>query len=234
MGCGVAKHGNRAVSSSCGSADVLEALGVDINQTAKQAAQRVDDIGLGFLFAPSLHPAMKHAMPARKELGIRTVFNVLGPLTNPAGARRQLLGVFESSLCETLARVLGALGSEKAYVVHGEGGLDEVSLLGNTHVASLSAGEVSLSTFHPSEVGMDVCQPEDLLGGDVATNAAIIQKLLAGEPGPTADVVVLNAAFVAVLADLAPNLSQGVELARAKIADGSALRVLDALRAVKA
>jgi anthranilate phosphoribosyltransferase len=233
MGCGVAKHGNRAVSSACGSADVLEHMGVDINLTAIQAAEMVDSIGLGFLFAPGLHPAMKHAMPARKELGIRTVFNVLGPLTNPAGARRQLLGVFEADLCETLAQVLNELGSEKAFVVHGEGGLDEVSLMGKTQIATLRDGAVTMSEFHPSEVGMEVCQPEDLKGGDVIKNAAIIEAVLSGESGPATDVVLLNAAFVAVLADLAPDVSAGVELARAKIADGSALRILDALKAAQ-
>ncbi|MFT5233246.1 MAG: anthranilate phosphoribosyltransferase, partial [Candidatus Krumholzibacteriia bacterium] len=194
MGCGVAKHGNRAVSSACGSADVLEHMGVDINLTAIQAAEMVDSIGLGFLFAPGLHPAMKHAMPARKELGIRTVFNVLGPLTNPAGARRQLLGVFEADLCETLAQVLNELGSEKAFVVHGEGGLDEVSLMGKTQIATLRDGAVTMSEFHPSEVGMEVCQPEDLKGGDVIKNAAIIEAVLSGESGPATDVVLLNAA----------------------------------------
>jgi len=232
MGCAVAKHGNRAVSSSCGSADVLEALGMNINLSAIQAAQNVDKIGLGFLFAPALHPAMKHAMPARKALGVRTVFNVLGPLTNPAGARRQLLGVFAPDLCETLAQVLAGLGSERAFVVHGEDGLDEVSLFGPTRIAALRNGRVETYSFHPSEVGLDLCQPEDLQGGDLKTNAAIIEDLLAGQGGPKADVVVLNAAFVAVLADLAEDVQAGVVLARAKIADGSALAVLRALQAV--
>jgi len=230
MGCGVAKHGNRAVSSACGSADVLEELGVDISLDAGQVTGLIDKIGIGFLFAPALHPAMKHAVPARRELGVRTVFNLLGPLTNPAGARRQLLGVFDAALCETLARVLAALGSERAYVVHGAGELDEVSLLGPTKVARLQAGVVDCYEFHPREVGLDVCRPEDLRGGDAARNAAIITGLLAGQAGPAADIVVLNAAFVAVLADLAPDLTEGVALARQKLADGSARRVLVQLR----
>ncbi len=230
MGCAVAKHGNRAVSSACGSADVLEAMGVDINLDPTQVANLVDEIGLGFLFAPSLHPSMKHAMQARRELGVRTVFNVLGPLTNPAGARRQLLGVFDGDLCEPLARVLCALGSEKVFVVHGEGGLDEVSLMGETRVAALNKGVVTTFSFDPLEVGFELCRPEDLLGGSVQQNAAIIRNILQGQQGPTTDVVVLNAAFVAVLADLAPDIPGGVALARQKLNDGSALRVFNHLK----
>ncbi len=226
MGCGVAKHGNRAVSSACGSADVLAELGVDINLDASQAATLIDEIGLGFLFAPSLHPAMKHAMPARRQLGVRTVFNVLGPLTNPAGARRQLLGVFEAALCETMAQVLAALGSERAYVVHGTGGLDEVSLLGPTRVAELRDGTVSVFEFHPQEIGLGPCTAADLSGGSAAENAAVIQAVLNGESGPASDIVILNAAFVAVLADLTPDFASGAELARRKLRDGSARQVL--------
>ena len=232
MGCGVAKHGNRAVSSACGSADVLEALGVDLSLDAVQVAALVDEIGLGFLFAPGLHPAMKHAMPARRELGVRTVFNILGPLTNPAGAQRQLLGVFDAALCQTMASVLGALGSQKAYVVHGEGGLDEVSLYGPTHVAALDQGQVRTFAFHPRDVGLETCRPEDLQGGSVAVNARIISDLLDGQGGPTADVVILNAAFVAVLADLVPDFAGGVDLARAKLNDGSARNILTQLKSL--
>jgi anthranilate phosphoribosyltransferase len=226
MGCFVAKHGNRAVSSACGSADVLEALGVNIALEATQVSSMVDEIGLGFLFAPQLHPAMKNAAEARGQLGVRTVFNVLGPLTNPAGTRRQLIGVFDPSLCETLAQVLSGLGAEKAFVVHGEGGLDEVSLLGSTQVAALDNGVVSTFTFHPREVGMDICKPEDLRGGNSIENANIIRKILAGDTGPAADVVILNAAFVAVLAGVVDDFGAGVELARKRLADGSARRVL--------
>ncbi len=234
MGCGVAKHGNRAVSSACGSADVLEAMGVDLSLDAVQVAALVDEIGLGFLFAPGLHPAMKHAMPARRELGVRTVFNILGPLTNPAGARRQLLGVFDPALCQTLAEVLGALGSEKAFVVHGDGGLDEVSLYGRTQVAALDQGVVRTFVFHPRDVGLDECRPEDLRGGSTAVNAGIIADLLGGQPGPKADVVLLNAAFVAVLADLVPDFAAGVDLARAKLNDGSALQIFTQLKNLSA
>lgn len=229
MGCGVAKHGNRSVSSACGSADVLEELGVNIGLDAAQSARLIDEIGLGFLFAPGLHPAMKHAMPARRELGVRTVFNVLGPLTNPAGAQRQLLGVFDADLCRPLAEVLGALGSEKAFVVHGAGGLDEVSLLGPTRVAALKEGVVEVFEFHPREVGLELCSAADLRGGSSAENAGIIRRILAGESGPATDIVVLNAAFVAVLADLAPDFRAGVQLARERLADGSAARVLTRL-----
>ncbi len=229
MGCGVAKHGNRAVSSACGSADVLEALDVNISLDSIQAAALVDEIGIGFLFAPEMHPAMKHAMEARRELGVRTVFNILGPLTNPARAQRQLLGVFDPELCPTMAAVLGKLGSEKAYVVHGEGGLDEVSLYGPTHVSVLQNERLSSFIFHPRDVGMNTCQPDDLQGGSALVNAQIIRDILAGNEGPKADIVVLNAAFVAVLADLVPDFSRGVELARQKLADGTAQNVLTRL-----
>ncbi len=230
MGCAVAKHGNRAVSSACGSADVLAELGVNIDLTAGQAATLVDEIGLGFLFAPGLHPAMKHAMPARRELGVRTVFNLLGPLTNPAGVRRQLLGVFAADLCPVLAQVLAALGSERAFVVHGAGGLDEVSLLGATQVSALADGTVTTYEFHPREVGLNTCDASELSGGTIAENAAIIAGILSGEVGPKTDVVALNAAFAAVLAEVVPDVATGVELARQKLADGSAERVLDQLR----
>ena len=230
MGCAVAKHGNRSVSSQCGSADVLEALGVSIDLTSEEVARQVDEIGLGFLFAPAFHPSMKHAMAARRELGVRTVFNVLGPLPNPAGAKRQLLGVFSPDLCEPLARVLLSLGSEKAFVVHGAGGLDEVSLLGETRVAGLENGQVRTFTFHPREVGLPLCRAEDLKGGDVQTNAAMVEKVLNGGQGPATDIVVLNAAFAAVLTDRADNFSDGVDLAREKLANGSALAILEQLR----
>jgi len=227
MGIPVAKHGNRAVSSKCGSADVLEVLGVNLDVSPQKVAAMVDEVGIGFLFAPHLHPAMKHAMPARLDLGVRTVFNVLGPLTNPAGADRQLLGVFDPDLCETLAHVLGELGSERAFVVHGEGGLDEVSLLGPTTVAELSGGEVRTFTFLPREAGLAECRPEDLAGGDPAVNASIIRGILEGKTGPCTDAVLLNAGFAAVLGGLADDVKQGADLAREALADGSAARLLD-------
>ncbi len=226
----VAKHGNRAVSSRCGSADVLEALGVNVDLDAAQAGALVDEVGVGFLFAPRLHPAMKHAAEARRGLGVRTVFNILGPLTNPAGARRQLLGVFDPDLCEPLARVLGELGSERAFVVHGAGGLDEVSPLGPTRVAELAGGEVTVRGFRPEDAGIAPCRAEDLAGGGPAENAAIITAVLDGESGPRTDAVLLNTGFTAVLAGLAGTPAAGVELARAAIADGRAAAKLDQLR----
>jgi len=227
MGIPVAKHGNRAVSSRCGSADVLEALGVNLDLEPGPVAELIDEVGIGFLYAPVLHPAMKHAMPVRRELGVRTVFNVLGPLTNPAGADRQLLGVFDPALCETLCQVLRELGSEKAFVVHGAGGLDEVSLLGSTTVAALVDGKVRTFGFQPEQAGLELCHPEDLAGGDPATNAGIIQAIFTGETGPRADAVLLNAGFAAMLGDLAADVRAGVDLARDTIASGKAADLLD-------
>lgn len=231
MGIPVAKHGNRAVSSRSGSADVLEALGVNLELGAARLGELLDELGLAFLFAPVLHPAMRHAGPVRRELGVRTVFNVLGPLTNPAGAELQLLGVFDPALCEPLARVLGALGSRRAFVVHGAGGLDEVSPLGPTRVAELRRGVVRTFSFDPAEAGVERCTAADLAGGSPAENAAIISGILAGRPGPAADAVALNAGFVAVLAGRAPDFRAGVALARASLLTGAALRLLERLAA---
>ncbi len=226
MGIPVAKHGNRAVSSRSGSADVLEALGGKLEVGPARAGELLDELGLAFLFAPALHPAMRFAGPVRRELGVRTVFNVLGPLTNPAGAELQLLGVFDPALCEPLARVLGALGSRRAFVVHGAGGLDEVSPLGPTHVAELRRGAVRAFTFDPADAGVERCSAADLAGGTPVENAAIITRVLAGEPGPAADTVALNAGFVAVLAGRAPDFRAGVALARTALENGAALRLL--------
>ena len=233
MGIPVAKHGNRAVSSRSGSADVLEALGVRIDLSPQEAAAAIEEAGIGFLFAPNLHPAMRHAMPARRELGVRTMFNVLGPLTNPAGARRQLLGVYDPDLCEPMCRVLAELGSIKAFVVHGAGGLDEVSPCGDTRVAALRGGRVTVGTFSPLEAGIEVCALADLAGGTPEENAAAIRGIFAGEAGPRTDAVLLNAGFAAVVADRADNVAGGVELARAAIADGSATRLLEKLATVR-
>ncbi len=231
MGARVAKHGNRAVSSRSGSADVLEALGVDLTLEAPQVAALINELGIGFLFAPSLHPAMKHAMPVRRELGTRTIFNLLGPLTNPAGADRQLLGVYDAALCEPLARVLAALGSARAFVVHGAEGLDEVSPCGETLVAALADGEVRTFTFTPEDAGLAPVDLDDLVVADAAASARVIRGVLAGEPGPAADAVALNAAFVAVLCDLAGDFAEGVQVARAVLADGRAAQVLENLAA---
>ncbi len=227
----VAKHGNRAVSSRSGSADVLEELGVALVADPLQVAAMIREVGIGFMFAPLLHPAMKHAMPVRRELGVRTVFNLLGPLTNPAGARRQLLGVYAPSLCAPLAQVLGNLGSEHAFVVHGEGGLDEVSPCGRTLVAELRAGEVNTFTFTPEEAGIERCRPTDLAGGTPAENAEIIRGILAGRTGPPADAVALNAGFAAVVAGQAATVGEGVAQAREVLADGRAAALLARLAA---
>jgi len=230
MGIPVAKHGNRAVSSKCGSADVLEELGVNVDLGPTEVADLVDEIGIGFLFAPNHHPAMRHAAPVRRQLGVRTVFNVLGPLTNPAGVRRQLLGVFRPDLTERLARVLGELGSVRAFVVHGADGGDEVSLAGPTRVSDLAGGEVRTYDVTPEDLGLTRSPVTALAGGDAATNAAIIAGVLAGETGPARDAVLLNAGFVAVAADRAGEPAEGVRLAAAAIDDGRAQATLAALR----
>ena len=229
VGIPVAKHGNRAVSSRSGSADVLEALGVSLEPGPAAVARMVREVGIGFLFAPALHPAMKHAMPVRRELGVRTVFNVLGPLTNPAGAKRQLLGVFDPDLCEPLAHVLQHLGSERAYVVHGSGGLDEISPAGPTRIAELRDGAVRTFTFSPEEAGLAPVPVRDLAGGTAEENAAIIRDVLAGVPGPATDAVVLNAAFVAMLADRADTATAGVALVRETLAAGDGTTLLENL-----
>jgi len=229
MGIPVAKHGNRAVSSQCGSADVLEALGVVVDLPPAQAASLVESAGVGFLFAPCHHPAMRYAMPVRREMGARTVFNVLGPLTNPAGVRRQLLGVYRPELTETLAQVLGRLGSERAFVVWGHDGVDEVSATGPTRMSELIDGEVRTFEFAPEDVGLARCTLADLAGGDAATNAGHIRDVLAGVAGPRSNAVLLNAAFCAVLAGLADTPAAGVVMAAAAVDEGRAASALDRL-----
>jgi anthranilate phosphoribosyltransferase len=229
-GAAVAKHGNRAVSSRSGSADVLEALGVPITQSPEAAGHLVDTIGLGFLFAPNHHPAMRHVMPVRRELAARTVFNVLGPLTNPAGVKRQVLGVFDEALCEPLAHVLGALGSTHAYVVHGRDGCDEVSLVAETTVAELRDGEVVMSSVAPEDFGLTRCRPEDLAGGDPEHNAGLIRAILANQPGPGTDAVLINAAFAVTVAGLVETPADGLVLVRGALADGGPRRVLESLQ----
>jgi anthranilate phosphoribosyltransferase len=230
MGVTVAKHGNRAVSSRCGSADVLEALGVNIALDPQSAGELVDRVGIGFLFAPQHHPAMKHAAAARSSLGIRTVFNLLGPLTNPAGVRRQLVGVFSPELTETVARVLAALGSERVYVVHGTDGSDEVSINAPTRVSALEDGAVRTFEFDPRDLGVAKTAPEFIAGGTAVENAALIEQTLAGEKGPRRDSVVLNAAFAAMAAGKADTIEMGVKLARESIDSGLASAKLDVLR----
>lgn len=232
MGIPIAKHGNRAVSSQCGSADVLEALGVNIQLRPESVAELIDRVGIGFLFAPQHHPAMKYAAPVRKQLGIRTVFNVLGPLTNPAGVKRQLIGVFNQDLTEVLCRVLQALGSEKAFVVHGLDGTDEVSISTETLVSALENGNVR--TFHltPEEAGLERAEISAITGGSAKENAAHIMEILGGGGGARRDAVLLNTALVATLADRASGVAAGVTAAREAIADGRARNLLSMLREV--
>ncbi len=232
MGIGVAKHGNRAVSSRSGSADVLEALGVDITLPPEAVAELIDRVGIGFLFAPHHHPAMKHAAPVRRQLGVRTVFNVLGPLTNPAGVKRQLLGVVRPDRTVVLCKVLRTLGSERAFVVHGLDGTDEVSIAAETLVSELRAGEVRTYRFAPEEAGFARAPLAAIAGGGAADNAARLRAILAGEQGPLADAVVLNAAFVALAADRADSAAEGARQARRAIESGRAAEVLEHLRSV--
>jgi anthranilate phosphoribosyltransferase len=229
--CGmrIAKHGNRSVSSQCGSADVLEALGVNIQAAPAIVEQCLKDVGVAFLFAPTFHPAMKHAAQARKDLGVRTAFNLLGPLTNPARPTRQIVGVPRPELTELLARALSLLGSERAWVVHGADGLDELSTTGYTKVSE-SRGE-SVQTFyvHPADFGLPKATPESLKGGDAAKNAAIIRAVLSGEAGPQRDVVLLNAGAALFVAGHADTVKAGIAKAAAAIDSGAAMEVLKKL-----
>lgn len=230
MGIPIAKHGNRAISSDCGSADVLEALGVNIDLDPDAVGELIDRVGIGFLFAPAHHPAMKYVAPVRKDLGVRTVFNLLGPLANPACVKRQLVGVFREGLTETVAHVLHALGSEKVFVVHGADGTDEVSIAGPTTVSLLEHGHVHTMIFTPEDAGLEPIDLPDLHGGTAEENAAALIGVLEGDPGPRRDAVVLNAAYVAVVADRAKNLTDGANLAKEAIDAGEAIAVLERLR----
>ena len=228
-GCVVAKHGNRAMSSKCGSADVLAALGVNVEASPERVGICLDEAGIGFLFAPALHGAMKHAIGPRKELGTRTVFNVLGPLTNPAGAKRQLIGVFAPNLTETMAAVLGALGSERAFVVHGSDGLDEITLTGPSRVSELCDGEVRTYQVEPGDFDIDTAPATALQGGDASRNAEILKTVLDGGTGPCTDVVVLNAAAAITAGGLAQDLQEGIGKARESLSSGRARQALDRL-----
>ena len=230
-GCGVtvAKHGNRSVSSQCGSADLLEALGVNLNTDPEVVEEAVFELGIGFLFAPLYHSAMRYAANARKEVGIRSIFNMLGPLTNPAGANCQLLGVYAPSLTEMFANALKLLGARRAFVVHGHDGLDEISICAPTRVSELKGGLVTTYDLNPEQFFGSLADPETLAGGDAAANAAITRDILAGEKGPRRNVVVLNAAAALVAADKADNLKAALPLAEAAIDTGAAAEKLDAL-----
>jgi anthranilate phosphoribosyltransferase len=225
----VAKHGNRSVSSCCGSADVLEALGVNLDVTPETVEKCIDRIGLGFLFAPALHGAMKYAVGPRKEIGIRTIFNILGPLTNPAGADCQVLGVYRDDLTEKLAHVLRNLGCRHGFVVHGMDGMDEITLTTGTRIAEVTRNGVSVSLIRPDDFGFSACRMEDLHGGDAGENAAIVKAILNGQSGPKRDIVLLNAAFALVAAGRAGNTSDGIQLAADAIDSGRAMKQLERL-----
>jgi len=231
-GLAVSKHGNRSVSSQCGSADVLQALGVNLDLTPERVGACIDRVGIGFLYAPMLHPAMKYAIGPRREMGVRTVFNILGPLTNPAGAQVQVLGVYDEDLTETMARVLGALGSRAAYVVHGADGLDELSTTGPNRISQLKNGRVRTFVLDPLEFGIPRAELEDLRGGDAEQNATAFRRVLDGGLGPHRDVVLLNAAACLVVGGIADNLRRGLELAAESIDTSAARGKLDALIAI--
>ena len=225
----IAKHGNRAMSSQCGSADVLEALGVRIDLSAEQVQRCLEEVGIGFIFAPMFHPAMKYAGGPRREIGIRTVFNILGPLTNPAGARAQVLGVAEESLTEKLAQVLQSLGCQHALVVHGEDGLDEITVTGKTRVYELKDDRITTYSISPEDFGLSRATPDSLKGGTVDENAVLLRGILAGALGPQRDVVLLNAAAALVAGGRAQELKHGVKLAGEAIDNGSALAKMEEL-----
>jgi anthranilate phosphoribosyltransferase len=233
-GLKVAKHGNRSMSgltasSLCGSADVVEMLGVNLELTPAQVGRCVDEVGIGFLYAPLLHTAMKHVMTARRELGVRTVFNLLGPLTNPAGANAQVIGVAAPELTEKLARVLAELGTVHAFVVHGADGLDEISNTGDNRISEVREGAVKTFTLRPEDFGLPRAAIADLRGGDRAQNAEIIRDILAGVPGPKRDIVLMNATAALMVGGKARDLKEGVARAAQSIDSGAARARLDHL-----
>lgn len=226
-GAKVAKHGNRSASSQCGSADVLEGLGMRIDLAPETTVAMIVEEGFGFFFARSYHPAMRHAGPVRSELGIPTVFNFLGPLTNPAGARHQAIGVSDPAMAEKMVGVLRNLGSESAFVFYGEDGLDELTTTGPSYIYRLKDGEITHAEWTPEDFGVDRARMEDLLGGDVLTNVAITRSVLSGEAGPKRDIVVVNASAGLVAAGLASGFAEGVAMAKHAIDSGAAAAVLD-------
>jgi anthranilate phosphoribosyltransferase len=228
-GLKVAKHGNRSASSLCGSADVVETLGINLELPPARVAQCVDEVGIGFLYAPLLHTAMKHVMPARREIGIRTVFNLLGPLTNPAGANAQVIGVSARNLVEPLARVLSELGTVRAFVVHGADGLDEISTTGESWVAEVREGLVRTATVRPEDFGVSPASITDLRGGNREENAEIIRRVLGGDPGPKRDIVVVNSAAALVAGGRARDFKEGAQQAAQSIDTGAARQKLDGL-----
>lgn len=228
-GLKVAKHGNRAASSACGAADVLEALGVKIDLTPEQVKQCLEEVGIGFMFATSFHPAMKYAGPPRREIGIRTVFNILGPLTNPANAGTYLLGVADGSLVETMAKVLQGLGCRHALVVHGDDGLDEITITANTRVCEIIDREIKTYEISPEGLGFSKAGAASLKGGTAEENAALLRDILNGKEGPQRDAVLMNAAAALVAGNKVYTLKQGVEMAIESIDSGKALEKLESL-----
>ena len=228
-GAKVAKHGGRSVSSTCGSADVLEALGVNVNLTPEQVARSVQEIGVGFMFAPNHHSAMKHAAPVRRELGVRTLFNLLGPMTNPAGAKNQVMGVFHRDLVPKLAQVLKELGSRHVMVVHAADGLDEISLGGDTYVAELCGGTITEYTLNPQQFGLSACASEKLAVHNIDEAKAMLLAALGNQAGAARDIVALNAGAAIYVSGAARSLSEGIAQAQAVIESGAAQAKLDAL-----
>jgi anthranilate phosphoribosyltransferase len=231
-GVAVAKHGNRSVTSKCGSADVLEALGIRFDLPPESVARCVDEIGIGFMFAPAYHPAMKHAAPVRRELGLRTVFNALGPLTNPAGAQAQVLGVYAPELTELHAGVLRNLGSQRAFVVHGVGGLDELSTLGETRITELYEGQLRTYQLAPEELGLGRARAEEIRGRTPEENARLLVQVLEGEEGPARDIVLLNAAAAIAAGGKTDTLAEAIPMAAESVDSGAALGKLRELEAV--
>ena len=231
-GLRVAKHGNRSVSSLCGSADVVETLGINLDLPPDKVTRCIEEVGIGFLYAPLLHTAMKHVMPARREMGVRTVFNMLGPLTNPAAANAQIIGVYTASLTEPLARVLAELGTVRAFVVHGADNLDEISNTGESRVSEVREGAVRTYTVRPEDFGMSRASIKDLAGGDREQNAEIIRAVLDGEAGPRRDIVLMNASAALVAGGRGRDLKEGVAVAAQSIDSGAARGKLDALVAL--
>ncbi|MBI5885930.1 MAG: anthranilate phosphoribosyltransferase [Deltaproteobacteria bacterium] len=228
----VAKHGNRSISSKCGSADVLAALGVNIEAEVSRVEECIAGAGIGFLFAPMLHGAMKYAAPVRRELGIRTIFNLLGPLTNPAGATRQLIGVYAPLLTDMLAKALYNLGSRRAFVVRGEDGLDEITLCAETRVTELNGDAIKTYHIKPEDFGLARCAPADLKGGDAAHNAGVVLDVLKGVHGPALDVVMLNSAAAITVGGLSRSIDEGIAVARGAIESGAALARLEKLKEI--
>jgi anthranilate phosphoribosyltransferase len=230
-GVTVAKHGNRSVSSKSGSADVLQALGVNIEIPSSRVEESLREVGIGFLFAPLMHQAMKYAIGPRREVGIRTIFNVLGPLTNPAKVTSQIMGVYSAELTSPLAQALGKLGAAHAFVVHGMDGLDEITITDRTRVSELSGGAVKDYFIHPSDFGMAVGKAEDLRGGDAKNNAAITIEVLKGQKGSRRDIVLLNAAAGLAASGRTADLKEGITVAAAAIDSGAAMEKLEQLKA---